>query len=111
MPHLALFQQNDDLIFLSGQMGFDTQFKLVGTDVQSQTRQCLENLEKVLLSQGRDRTAILKTTVWLTRGEDFAAFDAAYAAFFGDHKPARSTTIAGLVVPGAVVEIEAIAGR
>jgi 2-iminobutanoate/2-iminopropanoate deaminase len=92
-------------------MAFDEQFRLVGPDIGSQTKQCLENLERVLLAQGRDRTAILKTTVWLTRGEDFAAFDAAYATFFGDHKPARSTTIAGLVAPGAVVEIEAIAGR
>ena len=53
---------------------------------------------------------IVKATVWLTRIEDFAAFDAAYGAFFGDATlPARSTVRADLMVPGALVEIEAIA--
>jgi 2-iminobutanoate/2-iminopropanoate deaminase len=52
---------------------------------------------------------VLKVTVWLTDAADFAEFNLAYAAFFPGRKPARSTVVAGLVLPDARVEIEAIA--
>jgi 2-iminobutanoate/2-iminopropanoate deaminase len=48
--------------------------------------------------------------VFLTNVQDFAAMNAAYAEVFGDSKPARSTVgVAALPLPGAKVEIEAIA--
>jgi 2-iminobutanoate/2-iminopropanoate deaminase len=54
---------------------------------------------------------IVKTTVWLRREADFAAFNDSYARFFGQIRPARSTVISALVHPAALVEIEAIASR
>ena len=52
---------------------------------------------------------IIKVTVWLTDTADFGGFNAAYSEFFGDHRPARSTVRSDLMLPGARVEIEAIA--
>jgi 2-iminobutanoate/2-iminopropanoate deaminase len=97
------------LLFVSGQLAFDDELKLVPGPVTAQTIRCLENIERILLKEGASREDILKITAWIVDARTFAEFNEAYAAFFGDHKPARSTVVAALVVPGAYVEIEAIA--
>jgi len=110
-PHFSPYVVAGDLVFVSGQLGFGDNGALVGKDVESQTVRALENLEGVLRQVGLSRTDIVKTTCWICQQEDFARFNGAYAAFFGDHKPARSTVVSGLAAAGAVVEIEAIAYR
>lgn len=106
--HLAPARTAAGLLMLSGQLAFDGSGGIDG-DISLQTTRCLERLEAVLKEYGLDRNALIKTTVWLTSADSFSAFDAAYAGFFGDHRPARSTTVAALVVPSALVEIEGIA--
>lgn len=110
LPNFSPYRRAGDLVFVSGQMAFGEGFRLIGDDVATQTRVCLENIERQLKAAGLTARDIVKATVWLTRTEDFAAFDAAYGAFFGDATlPARSTVRADLMVPGALIEIEAIA--
>ena len=108
-PHFSPYVVAGDLVFVSGQLGFGDDGALVGKDIEAQTERALHNLEAVLRQAGLARRDIVKATCWITNGEDFARFNAAYAAFFGDHKPARSTVVSGLAAPGAVVEIEAVA--
>ncbi|OZI69716.1 MULTISPECIES: RidA family protein [Bordetella] len=109
-PNFSMHRRAGDLVFVSGQMAFGEGFRIVGDDVTAQTRTCLEHIARHLADAGLAPRDIVKTTVWLARIEDFAAFDAAYGAFFGDIVlPARSTVRADLMVPGALVEIEAIA--
>ena len=109
-PNFSPYRRAGDLVFVSGQMPFGEGFRLIGDDIATQTRVCLENIERQLVAAGLSARDIVKTTVWLTRTEDFAAFDAAYGAYFGEATlPARSTVRADLMVPGALIEIEAIA--
>jgi 2-iminobutanoate/2-iminopropanoate deaminase len=49
--------------------------------------------------------------VFLTDMADFAAVNAVYAEFFGDHKPARSCIAVAALPLGAIVEVEAIAAK
>lgn len=98
-----------DLIFCSGALGVDENFKLVEGGVDAQTRQAIANLQSVLATAGATLADVAKTTVWLTDLADFAVFNAAYAEAFGDTLPARSTVTSALAIPGALVEIEAIA--
>ena len=98
-----------DLIFCSGALGVDANFKVVEGGIAAQTRQAIANLEAVLAQAGATLADVAKTTVWLTDLADFAAFNAAYAEAFGSHFPARSTVTSALAIPGALVEIEAIA--
>lgn len=101
-----------DLVFLSGQLAFGSDGTIVTPDdVAEQTRQVLANLAQVLAGQGLDLSDIVKTTIWLTDVADFPAFNAAYAQALGDHRPARSTVRSDLMLPGARVEIEAVARR
>lgn len=110
-PHLASWTEAGTLVFLSGQLPFHPTEGLVEGDIAAQTARVLLNIEAVLRPAGLTPLDVVKTTVWLRDREDFAGFDRAYAAFFGDHRPARSTVVARLVVPEARVEIEAIAKR
>lgn len=108
-PHLSAALQAGNLLLMSGQLALGARGKLIGDTVEAQTQQCLANLETVLAAHGLGREHIVKTTVWLKRAVDFNAFNEAYGQFFGEHRPARSTTCAELILPAALVEIEAIA--
>ncbi|MGP8245382.1 MAG: RidA family protein [Bryobacteraceae bacterium] len=100
-----------DYIFVSGQIPVDpiTNQTRLG-DIATETRQVLENIRLNLEGCGATLADVVKTTVFLANVQDFAAMNAAYAEVFGDSKPARSTIgVAALPLPGAKVEIEAIA--
>lgn len=109
-PHFSDLRRAGDLVFVSGHMALGTGLQVIGTDVAVQTTTCLDHIVRVLATVGLGRADIVKTTVWLVRREDFPDFDAAYGAFFKDCTlPARATVRADLMVPGALVEIEAVA--
>jgi 2-iminobutanoate/2-iminopropanoate deaminase len=97
-------------IFCSGQVPLQaTSGELVSQDVAEQTTQALLNLGAVLKSAGLSYTNIVKATVFLTDLSRFADMNAAYATFFLDAPPARSTIEVSGLPRGAKVEIEAIA--
>jgi 2-iminobutanoate/2-iminopropanoate deaminase len=109
IPHLSQSVGAGALVFTSGQLAF-REGRIEG-GIAAQTRQAIENLRAVLAGEGLDLTSVVKTTVWLTRRDDFAGFNDIYAEMFGEHRPARSTTICELALSEALVEIEAVAVR
>lgn len=96
-------------VFLSGQVPFDDNFRIVGEDIVTQTRQVLERIRGVLEEAGCGLGDVVKTTAWLTRQEDFATFNKVYAEYFPTDPPARSTVRADLMGKGLLVEIEVVA--
>jgi 2-iminobutanoate/2-iminopropanoate deaminase len=91
---------------IGGQPDSSSPPTLVEGGVVAQLRQALENAAGLLRSEGADVAAVAKTTVFLTAMGDYPAVNEAYAAFFGDHRPARSVVaVAGLPM-GALVEVE-----
>ena len=78
-------------------------------DVAAQARRALTNLAAVLHAGGSSLDLIVKTTIFLVDMSDFATVNAAYAAFFPQLPPARSTIAVAALPLGARVEIEAIA--
>ncbi|MGA9796284.1 MAG: RidA family protein [Rhizomicrobium sp.] len=110
-PHLSPYTEAGPLIYVSGQLAFDRNGRISESGIAEQTTQVLDNLESVLVGPGLNRTNVIKTTVWLKPKIDFVVFNESYAAFFGPHRPARSTVYSDLALPAAEVEIEAIAFR
>jgi len=98
-----------DFIFVAGQVALDpaTQ-QLISGDVSQQTRQVLNNINRILEGCGAQMTDIVKCGVFLADGKDFAAMNVVYAEFFGAAKPARSTVVTGFAMAGVQVEIDAI---
>jgi 2-iminobutanoate/2-iminopropanoate deaminase len=79
---------------------------LVDGGAAEQLTQALANAERLLRSCGSAATDVVKTTVFVTDMNEYAAVNEAYSAFFGEHRPARSVVgVAGLPM-GAAVEIE-----
>jgi 2-iminobutanoate/2-iminopropanoate deaminase len=103
--------QTDDLVFFSGQVPLDASGALIGETAAEQARQALANLGHLLEAGAITSHAILKTTIFLTDMNDFAAVNDVYAEFFEKPYPARSTVAVAALPKGAKVEIEAIAMR
>ena len=98
-----------DYVFLSGQLGLSAQGQLAGTSIETQTRQALHNISGILAEAGASLAQVIKSTVWLVERSDFARFNQIYAEYFPHQPPARSTVVCGLVLAGALVEIEVVA--
>lgn len=110
-----------ELVFLSGALPTIVDKAKPGT-TEEQTRSVLSKLEAALKAEGLGHGDVVKATVFLVGdpakgGEiDFAGLNKAWAEAFGTaaqpNKPARSTVkVAGLVLPGALVEIEFVAAK
>jgi len=96
-------------IFLSGNGGFVDKDGRKVKGIESQTRQCLENIKQVLEAAGSSLSDVVKTTVFITDIDDFAPMNEIYKGYFTEDRPARSTVVTGLVNPDMLIEVECIA--
>ena len=98
-----------DLLYLSGCIPLTAGGDLVEGSVEVQTKQVLQNLKAVVEAGGSELGKVVKTNIFLKSMNDFAAVNAIYGEFFGNHKPARSTVEVARLPKDVLVEIEAIA--
>ena len=97
-------------VFCSGQIPIDPAANaVVATTIEDQTRQAITNLGNVLRAAGSSLAKVVKTTVFISDMNDFAALNGVYAEMFGDAKPARSCVQAARLPKDVKLEIEAIA--
>jgi 2-iminobutanoate/2-iminopropanoate deaminase len=98
------------LVYTAGQVALDPATgEMVAGGVPEQTTRALENIRAILEAVGSDLAQVVKTTVFLADMADFTEMNTAYAAAFGQHRPARSTVAVKALPRGARVEIEAVA--
>lgn len=99
-------------LFTSGQIPLDPETgKLVDGDITAQAKRVFQNIEAVLRAAGMDFGNVVKTTVFLTDLQDFAAVNALYATRFPENPPARSCVQVTALPAGARIEMELIARR
>ena len=96
-------------IYTSGQLGIDPETGELKDGVQAQTHQSLRNIQAILQEEGLDLSHIVKTTVFLSDMNDFAAVNDVYATYFTGSFPARSAVEVARLPKDGLVEIEAIA--
>lgn len=99
-----------NLVFCSGQVPLDpASGQLVSGTIEEETQRVMENIKAVLAAAGTSLARIVKTTIFLSDMNDFAAVNAAYGAYFPQDPPARSTVQVARLPRDVRVEIEAIA--
>jgi 2-iminobutanoate/2-iminopropanoate deaminase len=103
-PYTPVVRAGDWLI-VSGQVGIAE--GRLADGVAAQTEQAVANVRTLLESQGASLTDVAKTLCFLVDMDDFATFNEAYVAGFGDHRPARSTIGVAALPGGARMELEA----
>ncbi|MCI6111419.1 MAG: RidA family protein [Prevotella sp.] len=98
------------MVFASGQVPIDPATdQFVEGGIKEQTRQSLINAQNILREAGTDLHHVVKTTVFLSDMDNFAAMNEVYAEFFQQPYPARSAVAVKTLPKGALVEIECIA--
>lgn len=105
--------RSGDLLFCSGQVGFDPATgDVVEGGIVPQTERVLANISAVLSEAGLGFADVVKTTVFLKNMSDFAAMNAIYARSLapeGVVPPARSTVEVARLPKDGLVEVEVIA--
>lgn len=96
------------LVFVSGMPAFGPGGKLAVGDFPAQMKQVMDNLTGVLKASGTAWDRVVKTTVYLTRSQDFGEMNKIYASYFpSGNFPARTTVvISALPHPDFLLEIE-----
>jgi 2-iminobutanoate/2-iminopropanoate deaminase len=99
-----------DLLFVSGCVPVDADGNLVPGDVVEQTRCVFENVGAVLAAAGAGFADVVKVTVFLTDVDDRQAVNTVRREVFGDVRPASTLVeVSRLAIPGARIEVEAVA--
>lgn len=96
-------------VFTAGQGPFDPATgEIVGSTIEEQTAQVLQNVEAILATRGLGRDDVVKATVHLEDlDRDFGAFDESYRAFFAPPHPVRTTV--GSRLDGILIEVDVVA--
>lgn len=102
------------LIFTSGQLPLNPKTGLLAkSDIEKQTKQCLENMRAIFVHANADMSDVVKTTIYLTDMMSFAVVNEIYNDFFikngANYFPARTCVEVSKLPLNALVEIEAIA--
>ena len=98
------------MVYTSGQLPIDPATGAFPEGIAAQTRQSLTNVKAILAeaSVGMDR--VVKTTVFLSDMNNFAAMNEVYDEFFSEGGyPARSAVEVARLPKDALVEIEVVA--
>jgi reactive intermediate/imine deaminase len=110
--HAVVVEEGGPLIFVSGQVAYDAQRRLVGKgDLRAQTRQVFENLKAVLEDAGSDLAHVVRLNTYLTDMSQLEAHRAVRNEYLDAGNPPASTLVGvtRLVDPDLLLEVEAVA--
>jgi reactive intermediate/imine deaminase len=98
-------------VYVAGQLALDKAGTLVGpNDIKAQTRQIFENMRRILEAGGAGLRDVVKVTVFVTDIRYREGYGEARQEFFRTDPPASTLVqVACLAIPGALIEIEAVA--
>jgi len=97
------------LIYVSGNLATDEGGKFAGGDIKAQTKRVLDNLGRVLKAAGTRMENVVSANVFLHNASDFQAMNEVYGGYWPKDPPVRTTVVANLAMPEALIEISMIA--
>jgi len=98
------------LVFVSGTSPADPATgAIVGATIQEQTRQCLTNVQAILVEAGTSLDKIVSATVILAEEDDFSGMNEEWLRWFPSNPPARQGAKLPVRIPGLKVSIAVVA--
>jgi 2-iminobutanoate/2-iminopropanoate deaminase len=97
-------------VFVAGQLpiaGDGT--RLVQASFAEQVQQVLANVDAALVAAGSSRGRLVQVRVYVTDINRWPEFNTLYAAWLGEHRPARAVVPVPTLHFGLQVEVEAVA--
>jgi 2-iminobutanoate/2-iminopropanoate deaminase len=98
-----------NFVFLSGTAGLNPATGKLSEGFEEQTRQAFLNIKAILEEAGSGLEKVVKTTVFMVAGNDFALLNKVYAEIFPTNAPARSAPQVMPFPGGILVSVECIA--
>ncbi|MBI4548502.1 MAG: hypothetical protein HY707_11000 [Ignavibacteriae bacterium] len=104
-------QRVGNFLFVSGQIALNQHTGVLeNKDIETETRQALDNLMMILRNAGYDSSDVIATTVYLKDIKDYTKMNTMYGGYFEEgNYPARATVQVAALPRDARVEISAIA--
>ena len=98
-------------LYTSGQIALNpTTMELVLDNIETETKQVMENMKAVLEAAEMTFENVAKTTIFIMNMEDFARINSVYGSYFDEKiAPARETVQVAFLPKGVNVEISMIA--
>jgi 2-iminobutanoate/2-iminopropanoate deaminase len=100
---------HNGLVYVAGQLPLDVNGTPQLESIEVQTKQCLYNVEQILLAAGSDLNHVLKVSIFVSDIAHWPIVNATYAAVFGEHKPARIIVPCNQLNYGCAIEIDCVA--
>ena len=110
--HVAVVPSGATTIYVGGQNGVDETGAVLSDDAGEQALRAVENARTALASQGASLDDVISWTIYIHQDADLrAAYGAVAATLARDGAPplVSAALVAGLAVPGAIIEVSAIA--
>jgi 2-iminobutanoate/2-iminopropanoate deaminase len=102
--------QVGSLLFVAGQCGLGTDHDIVSPEFEPQARAALERVRHAVESAGGELTDVVSMTVFITDIRLGRVFTTLRRELFGRDYPASALVgVTSLMVPGALVEVQATA--
>jgi enamine deaminase RidA (YjgF/YER057c/UK114 family) len=106
-PILSQAVQHGDTVYLAGVVA-----KNLSQDVKGQTKQILDDIDRLLAKCGSNKSKVLSATIWVTDIRNRAPMNEVWTAWVDkQNMPARACVEAKLADPNALVEIMVIAAK
>ena len=98
-------------LYTSGQIALDpATMELVLNDIETETKQVMENLKAVLAAADMTFENVIKTTIFIMNMGDFTRINAVYGSYFDEATaPARETVQVACLPKNVNIEISMIA--
>jgi len=106
--HYSPIVEHQGTLYISGQIPRTTD-GVIPEGIDAQTKLVLAKLDHLLLHAGSDRQHVLQVRIYIPDVALWDQVNATYAAFFGEHRPARCVVPSRELHYGCLIELEAIA--
>ena len=101
----------ENTLYTSGQIALNPKtMELVLDDIETETKQVMENMKAVLAAAEMTFENVIKTSIFIMNMEDFSRINAIYGVYFNEATaPARETVQVACLPKNVNIEISMIA--